>query len=75
MSTEPETREVADLDEVGFLTSTKLYIVIACIAALVLVAIVQAGCTIYKMAKKPSHGSKVSLISLFNWHASCFYFE
>ena len=48
--TESDDEELA-----GFLTSTKLYIVIACIAALVLVAIVQASCTIYKMATKPSN--------------------
>lgn len=42
------------VEEEGFLSSTKLYIVIAGIAALVLIAIVQATCTIYKMSKKSS---------------------
>ena len=54
VATEPST-ESDDEELAGFLTSTKLYIVIACIAALVLVAIVQASCTIYKMATKPSN--------------------
>lgn len=42
------------------LSATKLYIVIGCIVALVLVAIIQAGCTIYRTAKSPSPHHKVS---------------
>ena len=38
---------------------TKLYIVIGCIAALVLVAIMQAGCTIYKTVTSPAPHHKV----------------
>lgn len=41
------------------LSATKLYIVIGCIVALVLVAIIQAGCTIYRTAKSPSPHHKV----------------
>ena len=59
VSTEPETKESAEDEDIGFFTGTKLYIVIACIAALTLVAIVQIGCTVYKMAHKSSSGSKV----------------
>ena len=49
------------------LSATKLYIVIGCIVALVLVAIIQAGCTIYRTAKSPSPHHKVSfkLVLLF----------
>ena len=49
---EPSAPEDGDADGETFLTSTKLYIVVACIAALVFVALVQASCTIYKMCKK-----------------------
>lgn len=49
------------------LSATKLYIVIGCIAALVLIAVIQAGCTIYKTVRNPSSYHKVSgmLIALF----------
>ena len=43
-------------------TSTKMYIVIAAIAALVFIALVQASCTIYKMSKKSSVNHKVKQI-------------
>ena len=42
------------------LSATKLYIVIGCIAALVLIAVIQAGCTIYKTVRNPSSYHKVS---------------
>jgi hypothetical protein len=42
------------------LSATKLYIVIGCIAALVLIAVIQAGCTIYKTVRNPSSHHKVS---------------
>ena len=54
MTSEPSTDDDYDSDSAGFLTSTKLYIVIACIASLVFIAILQACCTIYKMSKKSS---------------------
>jgi hypothetical protein len=49
------------------LSATKLYIVIGCIAALVLIAVIQAGCTIYKTVRNPSSYHKVSsmLTALF----------
>lgn len=49
------------------LSATKLYIVIGCIAALVLIAVIQAACTIYKTVRNPSPYHKVSgmLIALF----------
>ena len=53
----------AEGDKTWF-TGTKLYIIIACISALVLVAIVQASCTIYKMARKGSGSSKVCQFQL-----------
>ena len=37
----------------------KLYVVVACIAALVLVAIIQASCTIFKMSRRGSSVQKV----------------
>ncbi|KAG8257393.1 hypothetical protein J6590_051092 [Homalodisca vitripennis] len=40
------------------LSATKLWIVIGCIIALVAVAIVQAGCTIYRTMKHPSPNNK-----------------
>merc|ERR1739848_47677 len=58
VSSEPKDQAAEEDENIGFFTGTKLYIVIACIAALTLVAIVQIGCTIYKMANKPSSGSK-----------------
>jgi len=50
----------ADADKAeagGILSSTKLYIVIACIVALLLIALIQATCTIYKITRKPVQGS------------------
>ncbi|KAK9694168.1 hypothetical protein QE152_g33703 [Popillia japonica] len=49
------------------LSETKLYIVLGCIAALVLVAIVQASCTIYKTASKSSSSHKDHLIPNSAW--------
>ena len=40
--------------------NVKLYVVVACIAALVLVAIIQASCTIFKMSKRGSSVHKVA---------------
>ena len=37
----------------------KLYVVVACIGALVLVAIIQASCTIFKMSRRGSSVQKV----------------
>lgn len=42
----------------------KLYVVVACIAALVLVAIIQASCTIFKMSRR---GSSVQKVGDLNW--------
>lgn len=42
-----------DSEPKGWLT-TKMIIILACLAALVFIALVQASCTLYKMAKKPS---------------------
>ena len=39
--------------------NVKLYVVVACIAALVLVAIIQASCTIFKMSRRGSSVQKV----------------
>ena len=39
----------------------KLYVVVACIGALVLVAIIQASCTIFKMSRRGSSVQKVRL--------------
>ncbi|KAI5708161.1 hypothetical protein M8J77_017190 [Diaphorina citri] len=36
-----------------FVSATKLYIVLGCIAALVFVALIQAGCTLYKTLRHP----------------------
>lgn len=44
------------------LSETKLYVVIGCLAALILVAIVQAGCTIYKTSAKSSSSHKVTAL-------------
>ena len=72
VATQPST-ETEDEELAGFLTSTKLYIVIACIAALVLVAVVQASCTIYKMATKPSNvtTSKVCISVIYKLFTAC----
>jgi len=58
------------------LSATKLYIVIGCIAALVLIAVIQAGCTIYKTVRNPSSYHKVSgmLTALFfEFHSEVFF--
>lgn len=47
------------------LSATKLWIVIGCIIALVAVAVVQAGCTIYRTMRSPSPNNKVILIENF----------
>jgi len=52
VSTAGDDRESRSKD--GQQPSVKLYIVVACIAALVLVAVMQASCTIYKLTKRPS---------------------
>ena len=39
--------------------NVKLYVVVACIGALVLVAIIQASCTIFKMSRRGSSVQKV----------------
>lgn len=54
VTTEPGTEEDVNVEGAGFMTSTKLYIVIACIVALIIIAIIQASCTIYRMSKKSS---------------------
>ena len=54
------------------LSETKLYIVIGCIAALVLIAVIQAGCTIYKTVRNPSSYHKVSgmlIAFIFEFHS------
>ena len=51
MVSEPSTYEDDEYGS-GLWAGTKLYIVIACISALVLVAIVQATCTLCKMRSK-----------------------
>jgi len=47
--------------------NVKLYVVVACIAALVLVAIIQASCTIFKMSKRGSSVHKEKLLSQSQW--------
>ena len=42
--------------------NVKLYVVVACIAALVLVAIIQASCTIFKMSRRGSSVQKVNRV-------------
>lgn len=42
-----------------WLSSTKLYLVIGCIIALVIIAVIQAGCTIYKTVRGSSSSHKV----------------
>ncbi|KRT85124.1 hypothetical protein AMK59_378 [Oryctes borbonicus] len=49
------------------LSETKLYIVLGCIAALILVAVVQASCTIYKTASRSSSSHKDHLIPNSAW--------
>lgn len=63
------------------LSATKLWIVIGCISALVFIAIVQAGCTIYKTARRPRPNHKVVIIPnnniIITWHVvvHCPYFR
>merc|ERR1712117_699742 len=47
--------------------NVKLYVVVACIAALVLVAIVQASCTIFKMSRRGSSVHKEKLLGQSQW--------
>ena len=47
----------------------KLYVVVACIAALVLVAIIQASCTIFKMSRR---GSSVQKVNQLKQHFSTY---
>jgi len=47
--------------------NVKLYVVVACIAALVLVAIVQASCTIFKMSRRGSSVQKEKLLGQSQW--------
>merc|ERR1719450_935787 len=49
----PDESEPRDLSN-GQVPNVKLYVVVACIAALVLVAIIQASCTIFKMSRRGS---------------------
>ncbi|GLV40155.1 nahoda [Carabus blaptoides fortunei] len=49
------------------LSTVKLYVVLGCIAALVLVAIVQASCTIYKTSHRQSPSHKDHLIPNSAW--------
>jgi len=53
-----EGRELSD----GTSPNVKLYVVVACIAALVLVAIIQASCTIFKMSRRGSSVQKEKLL-------------
>ena len=48
------------------LPNVKLYVVVACIAALVLVAIIQASCTIFKMSRRGSSVQKVGCYMFSN---------
>jgi len=45
----------------------KLYVVVACIAALVLVAVMQASCTIYKLTRRGTSVHKEKLLSQSQW--------
>ena len=54
----PDESEPRDLSN-GQVPNVKLYVVVACIAALVLVAIIQASCTIFKMSRRGSSVQKV----------------
>jgi len=47
--------------------NVKLYVVVACIAALVLVAIVQASCTVFKMSRRGSSVHKEKLLGQSQW--------
>jgi len=64
---DPVARNVAPADnEQGGSKSklnVKLYVVIACIGALVLVAVIQATCTIYKISRKGSSVQKEKLLA------------
>lgn len=47
--------------------NVKLYVVVACIAALVVVAIIQASCTIFKMTRRGSSVQKEKLLGQNQW--------
>merc|ERR1712117_288939 len=57
----PDESEPRDLSN-GQVPNVKLYVVVACIAALVLVAIIQASCTIFKMSRRGSSVQKEKLL-------------
>ncbi|TRY75553.1 hypothetical protein TCAL_06383 [Tigriopus californicus] len=66
ITTEPSTDDDVEVEGAGFMTSTKLYIVIACIVALIIIALIQASCTVYRMSKKSST-RKDKLIAQSAW--------
>ncbi len=68
-TTEGDSREARSDD--GVQPNIKLYIVVACIAALVLVAVMQASCTIYKLTKRPSMHT-VGFWACLNTFSMCF---
>ncbi|KAB0804717.1 hypothetical protein PPYR_01687 [Photinus pyralis] len=49
------------------LSGTKLYIVLGCLAALVLLALIQASCTIYKTTRKSKSSHKDHLLQNSAW--------
>merc|ERR1712203_1192519 len=65
VSTEDESkgRELSNAQ----VPNVKLYVVVACIAALVLVAIIQASCTIFKMSRRGSSVQKEKLLGQSQW--------
>lgn len=60
----------ADNNRSLLLSATKLWIVIGCIIALVIVAIVQAGCTIYRTMKHPVPHHKVFILIISSFSSS-----
>jgi len=58
--------EARDLPD-SAVPNVKLYVVVACIAALVLVAIVQASCTVFKMSRRGSSVHKEKLLGQSQW--------
>ena len=58
MTTNVKTED-DDASKTSERANVKLYVVVACIAALVLVAIIQASCTIFKMSRRGSSLQKV----------------
>merc|ERR1712142_1260651 len=62
----PDESEPRDLSN-GQVPNVKLYVVVACIAALVLVAIIQASCTIFKMSRRGSSVQKEKLLGQSQW--------